>query len=272
MQSTVGLRGPAGPLPAARLRARSKSDACDGLVRLRSTFHPSSESPLPGIPTGLSSRLPGVAASTPASTEMSPSAAVERPAGRDTAPARDRIIAAAYQLFATRGIRAVGVNEVIARAGVAKATLYKHFRSKDDLVLAFLDERERRWTRDEIQAEATRRGSTPRERLLAIFDVFDAWFQRRDFEGCSFINVLLETADVDHVVGRESAARLANIRAIVKEFAQAAGLRDPEAFSHSWHILMKGSIVAAAEGDRLAAQRAKAMGRMLIAAHDDADG
>src|SRR4026209_2475406 len=107
-------------------------------------------------------------------------------------PARERILATAYELFSRRGIRAVGIDEVIERAGVAKATLYRHFPSKDDLVLAFLERREQLWTREWVEVEARRRGSTPEAQLLAIFDAFDEWFHANDFEGCSFINVLLE--------------------------------------------------------------------------------
>jgi len=90
------------------------------------------------------------------------------------AGARERILGTAYELFSRRGVRAVGIDEVIERAGVAKATLYRHFHSKDELVLAFLDLREQRWTRDFVEAGALSRGSGPEERLLAIFDVFDA--------------------------------------------------------------------------------------------------
>jgi AcrR family transcriptional regulator len=184
--------------------------------------------------------------------------------------ARDRILASAYELFSHRGIRAVGIDEVITRADVAKATLYRHFASKDDLVLAFLQEREQLWTKDWVEAEARRRGDTPEEQLLAIFDLFDEWFQRDDFEGCSFINVLLETNDRTTPIGKASAVHLANIRAIVHGLAEEAGLDDPDRFAHSWHILMKGSIVAAGEGDREAAKRAQAMGRLLIAQHRSA--
>ncbi|MFN2467281.1 MAG: TetR/AcrR family transcriptional regulator [Gaiellaceae bacterium] len=181
--------------------------------------------------------------------------------------ARQRILASAYDLFSRRGIRAVGVDEVIARAGVAKATLYRHFPSKDDLVLAFLARREQLWTREWVEAEARRRGATPEQQLLAIFDAFDEWFQEDGFEGCSFINVLLETADLEHPVGAASAGHLENIRSFVRTLADEAGLRDPAGFALSWHILMKGSIVQAAEGDREAAQRAKAIGALLIGEH-----
>src|SRR5688572_14049702 len=92
--------------------------------------------------------------------------------------ARERILATAYELFSRRGVRDVGVDEVIASAGVAKATLYRHFRSKDELVLAFLGRREQRWTHEWLETEARRRGATPEEQLLAIFDVFHEWFQR----------------------------------------------------------------------------------------------
>jgi AcrR family transcriptional regulator len=181
--------------------------------------------------------------------------------------ARDRILASAYELFSRKGIRAVGIDEVITRADVAKATLYRHFPSKDDLVLAFLHEREQLWTKDWVEAEARRRGDTPEEQLLAIFDLFDEWFRRDDFEGCSFINVLLEVNDRKTAIGKASAVHLANIRAIVRGLAEEAGLDEPDQFAHSWHILMKGSIVAAGEGDREAARRAQAMGRLLIGQH-----
>src|SRR5262245_59089719 len=122
-----------------------------------------------------------------------------RPAPR-SATARERIDHTVYELFSRRGVRAVGVDEVVARSGVAKMTLYRHYPSKNHLALAFLRRREELWTRTWLQAEVDRRGGTPGHRLLAIFDVFDKWFRRPDFEGCSFINVLLETDSRDHPV------------------------------------------------------------------------
>jgi AcrR family transcriptional regulator len=180
--------------------------------------------------------------------------------------ARERILDASYELFSQRGIRGVGVNEVIERAGVATATLYRHFPSKDELVLAFLEMREQRWTYGLVEAEAQKRGSDPEERLLAIFDVFDEWFHRDDFEACSFINVLLELGS-HHPAGGASVEYLDHIRSIVRRFADEAGLRDTESFARSWHILMKGSIVSAAEGDVEAARRGKSMARLLIDQH-----
>ena len=177
--------------------------------------------------------------------------------------ARERILDAAYELFSRRGIQAVGVNKVIERAGVANATLYRHFPSKEMLVLAFLDLREQRWTKDLIEAGAMGRGSNPEEQLLAIFDVLDEWFHRDDFEAGSFIKVLLELGP-NHPAGGASVRHLEQLRAIARHLAEEAGLRDTDSFAHSWHILIQGSIVVAAEGDVEAAQRGKAMARLLI--------
>jgi AcrR family transcriptional regulator len=170
----------------------------------------------------------------------------------------------AYELFSRHGIRAVGVDRIIASSGVAKMSLYRHFRSKDELVLAFLQEREQRWTREWLHAETTRRGRSGAERMLAIFDVFDEWFQRPDYEGCSFINVLLEYDDLESPIRHAAADHLATIRGMLRGFAHEAGVGDPEAVARKWHLLMKGSIVAARDGDRLAARRARALGELLL--------
>jgi AcrR family transcriptional regulator len=183
------------------------------------------------------------------------------------APPRERILTAAYELFSRRGIRAVGTDEVIERAGVAKATLYRHFATKNDLVLAVLERREQLWTHGLIEAQSHLLGTTPEERLLAIFDVLHEWFQNRDgFEGCSFINVLLELGH-DHPAGQASIVHIDKVRDIVRQRAVAAGLHDVEDFAQSWHILMKGAIILAAVGDLDAAQHAQKMARTLIEQH-----
>jgi AcrR family transcriptional regulator len=178
--------------------------------------------------------------------------------------ARDRIVGTAYDLFSHHGIRAVGVDRIVAESGVAKMSLYRHFRSKDELVLAFLQERERRWTNEWLRAEAERRGATAAERMLAIFDVFGEWFVVDDFEGCAFINVLLEYDDRENAIRQATVEHLRNIRSFLRELATEAGASDPEALAHQWHILMKGSIVAAGEGDQLAARRAREIGQLLL--------
>jgi len=181
--------------------------------------------------------------------------------------ARERVLGAAYDLFSRHGVRAVGVDSIVTASGVAKMSLYRNFASKDDLAVAFLARREERWTDGWLRAEAELRASTPAGRLLAIFDVLGEWFARDDYEGCSFINVMLEIDDREHMVRRASVAHLARIRDFLRSLAAAAGIEDADGFARQWHILMKGAIVAAAEGDRDAAARAQDLGRLLLERH-----
>jgi AcrR family transcriptional regulator len=184
--------------------------------------------------------------------------------GPAASAARERILGAAYDLFSHQGVRAVGVDTIIARAEVAKMTFYRHFPSKSDLVLAFLERRQELWTERWLEAETKKRASDPRRRLLAIFDVLDEWFHRADFEGCSFINTQVETVDSADPVRVAVRSYTANIRGFVQELADVAGVPQPDAFARKWQILMAGAIVAAGDGDSLAARRAQAMGRLLL--------
>jgi AcrR family transcriptional regulator len=182
---------------------------------------------------------------------------------KDPIKPRERLLDAAYDLFAANGIGQVGIDTILAKSGCAKASLYSNFESKVDLAIAFLERREAVWTRGWLEAEVKRRKSNPDERLLAIFDVFDGWFHKKTFEGCSFINVLLESK-VDSPVHRAAAIHLSKIRAIVRSLARDANLRESEKFAQAWHMLMKGSIVSACEGNRNAARDAKRAARMIL--------
>jgi AcrR family transcriptional regulator len=186
-------------------------------------------------------------------------------AAAGTLGVRDRILEAAYDLFSRHGLQAVGVNSILERSGVAKRTLYRHFASKEELIVEFLRMREQRWTKDWLQREVQRRAETPEEQLLAVFDVFDEWFQDEALEGCSFINVLLEVPDRTSAVRQASVDHLAEIRRFLERLATEAGIERPDDFARRWHILMKGSIVSAQEGDREAARRAQAIGRVVLA-------
>ena len=180
---------------------------------------------------------------------------------------RERILSAAYELFTRHGVRAVGVDSIIDSAGVAKATLYRNFASKNELVLAVLDRRERLWTNEWLRSEVERRTDDPAARLLAIFDVFGEWFAVDDFEGCTFVNVMLEVYDRDEAIRIESVAQLARIREFLSELVGATGVADVDGVTRQWHILMKGSIVAAGEGDTEAARRAQQLGLLLLQHH-----
>jgi AcrR family transcriptional regulator len=187
----------------------------------------------------------------------------------DPASARERILNAAYDLFSRHGLQAVGINAVVEHSGVAKRTLYRHFASKDDLIVAFLGLREERWTKEWLQKAVEERAFDPEERLLAIFDVFHEWFQDDELEGCSFINVLLEVDNRGSPVRQATVQHLATVRSYLEGLATEAGIERPDDFARRWHILMKGSIIAAQEGDREAAHRAQEIGRVVLARERD---
>src|SRR5207247_10848225 len=128
-------------------------------------------------------------------------------------------------------------------------TLYRHYPSKDELALAFLRRREELWTRSWLQRDAERRGRTPGAKLLAIFDVFDKWFRRSDFEGCSFLKALLEHGERGHRVRIAAVRHIGTIRTFVKQLAREACMRDPDGFARQWQMLMMGCIVDAYAGD-----------------------
>ncbi|WP_138417341.1 TetR/AcrR family transcriptional regulator [Sinomonas gamaensis] len=178
--------------------------------------------------------------------------------------ARERILDTSFDLFARRGIRDVGVDEIITRCGVAKATFYRHFPSKDDLVLAYLD----RWFTERSAAieAATERVGQGEEALLAVFGVLDDWFQRGAAEASAFLHVMIEMGP-EHPLGRASIGYLTRTREQLAALAKAARLEDPEGFAWSSHILIKGAMVADAEGDKHAAERARLMASLLIEHH-----
>jgi AcrR family transcriptional regulator len=188
-----------------------------------------------------------------------------KPALRRPASARERIDHAAYQLFSRHGIKSIGVDTLAAHAGVAKMTLYKHYPSKNALALAFLRRREELWTRSWLQREVERRARTPRARLLAVFDTFDQWFQRADYEGCAFAKALLEHDEHGHPVRNAAVRHIETLLAFLTELAEAAGVRDADEFARQWLMLMMGCIVAAYAGDLKAAQRAKKAAAALLA-------
>ncbi|WP_067691677.1 TetR/AcrR family transcriptional regulator [Nocardia jejuensis] len=176
------------------------------------------------------------------------------------------MLQAAYELCTCQGVRAASPQAVAARSGVAEEVIYQHFDSIEELISAVYERRERLWTFGLLEEQSRCRGSSAEEQLLALFDVLDEWFASSDFDACIFIDVLMEMS-ADHPLGGSGVDHLRDMRDIVRARAHRAGFADVDDFSRSWHILMKGSVIAAAEGDRHAAHRARKMAVALIAAH-----
>ena len=114
-----------------------------------------------------------------------------RQADTPAQPARERILDTAFRLFYARGPRGVGVDTVIAESGVAKATLYKHFPRKDELVLAYLDKVDQTWF-GQLRAAARAAGDDPRAQLVGMFDALASAARREGYHGCAFINAAAE--------------------------------------------------------------------------------
>jgi len=147
-----------------------------------------------------------------------------------------------------------------------KATLYRHFASKDELVLAFLARREQLWTKDWVEAGAAKEGRTPRIACSRSSMSSTGGSEVRRSRGCSFINILLEMTP-RHELGKASIEYLANIRSVVRMLAEEACLTDPESFARSWPILMKGRSSRRQKATSRLLNARRLFGRLLITAH-----
>jgi len=156
---------------------------------------------------------------------------------------RGRLVHVAVDLIYAHGFQAVGVDQVIEAAGVSKTTFYKHFESRDDLLVAAIrqrDEWEMAWFSSTLQKLAP---DDPRAKLLAIFDVFDLWFNSPDFHGCQFINAAAEFPNPHDPVHAVAAGHKRKNRDFFRDLAQAAGVADPEAFADQYTALVEGTLV-----------------------------
>ena len=177
--------------------------------------------------------------------------------------ARARILATAFRLFYARGVRGVGVDTVIAESGVAKATLYKHFPRKDDLVLAYLDKVDEAW-RGELSAAADAAGKAPRERLVGMFDALVTACRRDGYHGCAFINTAAESVPGTDVHAR-TVEHKAAVRAWVREMTVAAGAADPDGLARSLTLLLDGGLASGVlDGDPRTADAARETARALV--------
>lgn len=181
----------------------------------------------------------------------------------DTAP-RDRILDVASQLFYQNGIRAVGVDTIIAQADVAKMTFYKHFKSKDLLVLEFLKRRDELW-RDWFESTVYRLASKDENRPLAIFDALEERFSRKDFRGCAFINTMVEMADGDHLAHQAAAEHKQKVQRLIRTWLSAAGVKKSGELSKAFLLLIDGAIVTAVrERNTHSAKAAKKIAATLL--------
>ena len=179
--------------------------------------------------------------------------------------ARERVLDAASAAFYRHGIAAVGVDAVVAQAGVAKATLYRHFPSKDDLVVAFLRRRDLRW-RAWLEEAVERLAPDPAGRPLAVFDALAEWFASEDFRGCAFINAATEIADPAHPARAVVEEHKRLLGEHLARLLRGAGAADPAADAGALLLLVEGAIVSALiERDPSPAARAREAAARILA-------
>ena len=177
---------------------------------------------------------------------------------------RDRLIDTAIELFNRDGYRATGIDKILAESGVAKMTLYNHFGSKDELILAALERRDARW-RAWFRHALARRAESPRGRLLAVFDAIEEWFAQADFQGCMFMRAASEFCACDDPIHAASAEHQRQFLADLRDLAAAAGAQRPAKLAREILLLVMGAIVATqVNGPVGAGKAAKKAAEVLI--------
>jgi AcrR family transcriptional regulator len=167
--------------------------------------------------------------------------------GQPTKPrtGRERLVAAAVELFYRHGFGAVGIDRVIAAAGVTKTTFYKHFESKDDLMVAAVRRRDEWESAAWDRAVRKLAGDDPAAQFLAVLDVLDVWFNDPDFRGCMFLNTAAEFPNPHDPVHRAAADYKRRKRDHFRDLARAAGAGPAEAetFADCFTVLIEGALV-----------------------------
>ncbi len=180
---------------------------------------------------------------------------------------RDELVKKALQVFYQNGFNATGMDKLVAETGISKTSMYKHFRTKEDLILAALrlrDEYFRNWLYRRMEELA----ATPRQQLVAMFDALEEWFSEPGYQGCMFIKASSEFQDHSHPIHKQSAEHKRMLESHVTRLAEQAGLSDPNILARQLLLLKEGAIVTShLDYTDNPAQDAKAVAIRLIDTH-----
>jgi len=181
---------------------------------------------------------------------------------------KSHILKVASELFYNNGIQATGVDTIIAEAKVAKMTLYKHFPSKDDLILAYLTERDKEW-RAWLEQSVDQIASKPAEKIIGIFDVLDIWFRGPDFNGCAFLNTTAEFTGVSHPFHEASIEHKKHLLEYINKLVEDAGIQQSTQVADSLYLLIEGAIITElVHRDGKSAKRAKEAARASLSSYN----
>jgi len=180
---------------------------------------------------------------------------------------RDEIVRKALDVFYHHGFHATGMDLLVKETGISKTSMYRHFRTKEDIILATLrlrDENFRTWLYRRVEAMA----DTPKEQLLAVFDALEEWFAKPEFRGCMFIKASAEFQEADHPIHAQSAEHKRLLGDHFLKITRSVITRDPEELTRQLMILKEGAIIIAVMGHSdHPARDAKSAAETLIAAH-----
>jgi AcrR family transcriptional regulator len=184
---------------------------------------------------------------------------------RNRAKTRQRLLAAARELFYGDGICATGVSAVAEKAGVTKMTLYAHFPSKEELVTAYLEDSDRRWR--EFLEERLSGCENSRDGLLAVCDAYREYFTAREVRGCAFVNCAAEFPDPGHPAQRVIRRHKAGVQERLRDLAAETGAEDSATLAERLFVVLEGAYVTGAlEGDRGVLDRSRAFFADLVEA------
>jgi AcrR family transcriptional regulator len=180
---------------------------------------------------------------------------------------REKIIDIAADLFYERGIYAVGVDEIVAQAGIAKMTLYNYFISKDQLVLAVLQRNEDRWW-GWFDSAIKRLGKSPKKRLIAIFDAIEEWFEEDAYKGSPFVNARIQVSNSMYPIYFSTDEFRQRLREYIVDLGDMAELDNSQQLADQFLILIIGANVLAVienpERRKNAIKLAKRMAVLLL--------
>ncbi|QUS58695.1 TetR/AcrR family transcriptional regulator [Pseudovibrio brasiliensis] len=161
---------------------------------------------------------------------------------------RDELVEKAMETFYRNGFHATGMDMLVAESGISKTSMYKHFKSKEDLILAALGLREQQF-HDWSTKRVSELASEPKDQLLALFDVLGEWFREDTFKSCMFIKASSEYPEPDHPIHQQTVEQRNTMYQGVLTLVEAAHLKNPEALARQLLMLQEGAIITAHFGN-----------------------
>lgn len=166
------------------------------------------------------------------------------PAAETASPKRDHLMATARRLFYRDGYRVVGIDTLLAEAKVAKMTLYNHFASKEELIVAVITQQDAE-VRAALTAAVAAAGRSPARQMLAVFDWLQGWFESAGFKGCSFIRAFSEYPEPDHPIHQAAARHKQAVNTLLLAIVTEAGAKHPAELADTLSLLVDGAILSA---------------------------